>query len=116
MMRVSGVAIGEWNSICVKKNDKYWTQFKLLRAYLTGKISHYYPDGNYIMRYQNLNLLVSKDGIILTVWRDNSREFVKVKESTKNYIDENYSLRTLRIKSYRKHNTVTSKRMPVFKG
>jgi hypothetical protein len=72
-MKVSGVAIGQWNSVCKKKEGRRRTLYKIYRAIVMGTVSHIYPTGDYIVRYYDVNLLVSKKGMVLTVWKDASR-------------------------------------------
>lgn len=48
-----------------------------------GKVSHYYMNGDYIICYHDMNLLISKDGIVLTIWRDMSVPPHNISEKTK---------------------------------
>lgn len=87
-MIVSGVAIGQWNQICKKKEGVRRTKYKIIRAFVMGKLSHVYTTKDYIIRYADLNLLVSRSGVIMTVWRDKVNRNVIIDEKIKKQYDE----------------------------
>lgn len=82
-MKISGVAIGQWNQICKKKEGIRRTTYKIHRAIVMGKVTLKYPTGDYIVRYHDLNLLVSKAGIVYVVWRDIEAEKHTIKDKVK---------------------------------
>lgn len=82
-MKISGVAIGQWNQICKKKEGIRRTKYKIYRAIVMGKVAHIYASKDYITRYYDMNILVSHTGLVLTVWRDNATEQFKICEKLK---------------------------------
>lgn len=104
--RVTGVAIGEWNKNCKIKNSRYMTIYKILRAYFLGAVSHKFEDGNYIVRYFNINILVSKDGAVLTVWRDNTRPFYSAVKRREVFDSRNISMKSLTKMCDDKHKNI----------
>jgi hypothetical protein len=105
-MKISGVALGQWNSICKKKEGVRRTRYKIYRAIAMGKVSHVYESGDYIIRYYDINVLVSKTGLILTVWRDNSRELHYIRRKTKENYDETTTYKQNLINAMKKHKSV----------
>lgn len=87
-MIISGVAIGQWNQVCNKKEGVRRTSYKIHRAIVLGKMTHNYPDGSYIVRYYDLNILVNYNGYVMTVWRDTETKKHVIKESRKLKYDE----------------------------
>lgn len=71
-MKISGVAIGQWNGNCRKQEGNSRTQYKILRAIVMGKVTHIYSNGGYIVRYYDINVLVSSEGLVLTLWKDSN--------------------------------------------
>lgn len=86
-MKVSGVAIGQWNDICKKKEGAHRTKYKLHRAIVLGRVVHVYVSKDYIVRYHDLNILVSHIGLIMMVWRDQSRPNVVILDEDKDEYD-----------------------------
>lgn len=95
-IRVSGVSIGQWKNLC-KKDGNSSTEVvkeKILRAVVLGKPNFKYDTKDYILRYYDLNILVSRKGLVLTVWRHIGTKkgskpveiLEEFKESVKNYI------------------------------
>jgi hypothetical protein len=108
-MKVSGVAIGQWNQICKKKEGIRRTIYKIFRAIVMGKVSHVYKTGDYIVRYYDMNVLVSRTGLVLTVWRDTETEIHNIPQS----IREKYDLETTHkmniMKAIEKHRGIVKK-------
>jgi hypothetical protein len=105
-MRISGVAIGQWNSLSKKKEGIVRTRYKINRAVVMGKVSHIYKSKDYIIRYFDLNILVSNMGMVLTIWRDRNTPKHQVHESIKvKYDNENTNKQNL-INANLKHRRV----------
>lgn len=83
---ISGVAIGQWRNstkkgLGLKKNE---AEDKIKRAIILGKPVFMYKTGDYIIKYHDLNILVSRDGIVLTIWRHHDKSsYVYTSESSK---------------------------------
>lgn len=102
-MIVSGIAIGQWNQICRKKEGIRRTRYKILRAFVMGRLSHTYKSKDYIVRYCDLNLLVSHTGVIMTVWRDKSTPNVIVDEEFKTKYDITTTHKENAVKANKRH-------------
>lgn len=105
-MRVSGVAIGQWNEINKNKSSKRKTTYKINRAIVMGTLSHSYSSGDYIIRYYNINLLISKTGEVLTLWKDDTRKPHHVPNSVRLAYDIETSYKENMLKADSKHRTV----------
>jgi len=90
---VSGIAIGQWNQICKRREGKRRTIYKIARAISLGTVSHVFNSNDYIVRYHDINLLVDRTGCVMVVWRDRSRPLVKIDEKIKAIFDAFYSYR-----------------------
>lgn len=87
-MKISGIAVGQWNANVRKKEGKHRTKYKIRRAIVLGNVSHVYDSNDYVVRYHDMNLLVSHTGIVMMVWKDNSRPVHFVSEEIKTEYDE----------------------------
>lgn len=91
IMIISGVAIGQWKSCCKKYNKSKETKVikqKIERAVHLGQVTHIYRDSSYIVRYYDLNFLVSNQEEVMTIWRDTTTPIVKVSERLKVIYDK----------------------------
>ncbi|MCR8994582.1 hypothetical protein [Brevibacillus laterosporus] len=102
-MKISGVALGQWNQICKKKEGVRRTTYKIYRAISMGEMSHIYASGDYIVRYQDINLLISKTGLVLTVWRDTITPNYKISDRVKKHYDDTVTYKANIIKAEFKH-------------
>lgn len=102
-MKISGVAIGQWNQNCKNKEGIRRTSYKIHRAIVMGKVSHMYMNGDYIIRYHDLNLLISTDGIVMTVWRDGSTKPHTISQEVKDKYDTETTHKTNIMKANKKH-------------
>lgn len=88
---VSGVAIGQWKNLTRhgKTLKKQELEEKIKKAIILGKPMFMYKTGDYIIRYYDINILVSSSGIVLTVWKhvDNST-YVFVDEKSKDNLKD----------------------------
>ncbi|OME54039.1 hypothetical protein BSK59_15775 [Paenibacillus odorifer] len=82
-MKISGVAIGQWNQICKKKEGIRRTQYKIYRAIVMGNVAHTYASKDYIIRYHDMNILVSHTGLVLTIWRDSNTDTITIVDKVK---------------------------------
>jgi hypothetical protein len=108
-MKVSGVAIGQWNANCKNKEGRRRTIYKILRAIVMGKVSHVYRTKDYIVRYHDLNILVSNKGIVLSVWRDKTRKQHFVPETFKEQYDYKYTFKQNIKNAIKKHKIILNK-------
>ena len=87
---VSGVARGQWKQLCkgyYNCDDIQLVEDKIIRAYYLGKIAYIYDNKNYIVRYYDINLLISENEI-QTLWRDITSPSVFVDENVKRKYDQ----------------------------
>lgn len=82
-MKVSGIAIGQWNANCKKKEGARRTIYKIHRAIVFGNVSHVFESKDYVVRYYDMNILVSHTGLVMMVWRDQTRPNYFVSEEEK---------------------------------
>lgn len=87
MLKVSGVAKGQYKQLCPLSWDKckgneYMMLYKIRRAVDLGKQTHKYQNGCRIVRFHHLNFLVDQNEI-MTIWKDDSRPRVAVNETLK---------------------------------
>lgn len=89
---VSGVAIGQWKSVTKNGGNltKVEAETKILQAIILGKPVFMYKSNDYIIRYFDLNILISSTGVVLTVWRHEQAGFIHVSEGFKNSFKQHY--------------------------
>lgn len=88
-MYISGIAIGQWNQICRKQGTVGEINYKIHRAIVLGDVSHVYHSGDYIVRYYDLNIMVSRTNLVMTVWRDIMTKPFYIDEEVKAEYDAN---------------------------
>lgn len=68
---ISGVAIGQWRNSTKKGSGlgKAEAEGKIKLAIILGKPLFMYKTGDYIVKYHDLNILISREGNVLTIWR-----------------------------------------------
>lgn len=86
-LKISGVAKGQYKQLCPYSwhkcnGDHKLLEYKIKRAADLGKVTHTYSNGSRIVRYYNLNLLVSGNEV-MTIWYDKSYPRVGIDESLK---------------------------------
>lgn len=108
-MKISGVAIGQFLGNVKKKEGKRRTEYKIHRAIVLGKLTHVYNSGDYIVRYYDLNLLISKQGIVLTIWRDATRKEHYINPKIKDSYDESTTHKENIAKANVKHKSIINK-------
>lgn len=104
---ISGVAIGQWRNSTNKGLllSKKETEDKIKRAIILGKPMFMYKSGDYIVKYYDLNILVSSSGIVLTVWRHHDQNtYVKISENAKNNLKS--GLLDIKSLAYAKHELI----------
>lgn len=104
-MKINQLALNKWNEICKKQEGIRRTTYKILRAVVMGKVIHTFGDGDYVVRYFDINAYVTRDGEVLNVWRSNVHEVHGISYSIKNEYDKNttfkQNLRKAKAKHYR---------------
>lgn len=88
MVEVSQIAIRQWKQLCRRHTNTHMSIVisKIRRAYVLGQVKHIYRNGNKIVRYHDLNLLVA-DNEVQTIWRDSTTPTVEVNEMLKQAYD-----------------------------
>lgn len=105
-MKISGVSLWQWNQICKKKEGIRRTTYKIFRAISMGKVAHIYASGDYIIRYQDINLLISKTGLVLTLWRDTTTPNHKIHHKVKEHYDATMTHKMNILKATLKHRGI----------
>jgi hypothetical protein len=103
-MRISGIAIGQWNANCKKKEGTHRTKYKIHRAIVLGNVTHVYMSKDYVVRYYDMNILVSHTGLVMMVWKDQSRPNHMVGRYTKEKYDAKTSNKQNIKNANRKHH------------
>lgn len=104
---VSGVAVGQWKEITSKgrKYSKDEIEDKIKRAIILGKPVHIYKSGDYIIKYYDINILLSASGIVLTVWKHNCQKtYIAVDEVAKRVLLS--GVLNVEMTAYAKHELV----------
>lgn len=109
-MKISGVALGQWNQICKKKEGIRRTQYKIYRAIVMGNVAHTYMSDDYVIRYYDMNILVSHTGLVLTVWRDTETAPYVIGHKTKARYDAATTHKENIRKANAKHSMIMKKR------
>ena len=83
-MEISQVAISQWKQLCKDHVNTHPSivDLKVEKAVVLGQVKHIYRNGNRIIRYHDLNLLVSNNEV-QTIWRDSTTPTVNVSEKLK---------------------------------
>ncbi|MCY9757740.1 hypothetical protein M5X00_26280 [Paenibacillus alvei] len=105
-MKVSGVALGQWNRICKKKEGIRRTVYKINRAIVMGNVAHVYETKDYIIRYHDMNILVSNKSLVLTVWRDRETDPFTIQEELKAEYDATTTHKENNKKANAKHVSI----------
>lgn len=87
LYKVTSLALKQWRQLCPNSvlktpTDKELKQ-KIKRACFLGQRSYVYKNGCYVVRYYYLNLLLSEQNEIMTVWQDKTTPPVYVKDELK---------------------------------
>jgi hypothetical protein len=105
-MKISGIAIGQWNANCKNQEGQHRTKYKIHRAIVFGNVSHVYQSKDYVIRYYDMNILISHTGIVMMVWRDQSRPVCFFDESDKVHYDSVTSNKQNISNANKKHGTI----------
>lgn len=102
-MKVNDRAVVKWNEICKKQEGFFRTQYKILRAVVMGKVVMTFTDGDYVVRYFDISVYVSRHGEVLNLWRTVIGAMHGVPYDVKNEYDRTTSHKRNLINAKRKH-------------
>ena len=88
-MLVSRMAINQWKQLCKRhaNTSSNIVALKIDRACALGQVKYIYKNGNKVIRYHDLNILVAGDEAQV-IWRDNTVPNVDVSDELKEMYDE----------------------------
>ncbi|TVX86116.1 hypothetical protein FPZ44_24075 [Paenibacillus agilis] len=71
-----------------------------------GNVAHTYMSKDYIIRYHDMNILVSRTGLILTIWRDSVSNPIMVYDEEKAEYDASTTHKENKIKANHRHKDI----------
>ena len=96
---ISSRVIQDWKNNCKRYNGEEnndLVKYLIKRAAKLGQVVYLYDDGSKVVRYHDIEIMISEKGCVLGMERKFDREnSVKISESVKNKYDEVYGRKAI---------------------